>query len=56
MDMNYLYGRQQIELMRAAHAACPEARSAHQGLAEAYGWKIARRRALFVSPAAAAKR
>ncbi|QPQ55468.1 hypothetical protein IC614_02335 [Allosphingosinicella flava] len=47
MDLNYLYCRQQIELMRAADASCPEARQAHQGLADGYNRLIVERRDLF---------
>ncbi|HEY6917143.1 MAG TPA: hypothetical protein VI381_05825 [Allosphingosinicella sp.] len=50
MDMNYLYHRQQTELMRAAEAACPQAQRAHRELAEEYGRKIAERRELFAMP------
>ena len=44
MDVNYLYCRQQMELMRAEQAACPEARAAHRGLAEGYARRIAEAR------------
>lgn len=40
MDFNYLYHRQGVERMRAAAAATPEARRAHQGLAENFGDRI----------------
>ncbi len=36
MDINYLLSREQISLMRARDAACPEARAAHEGLAKVY--------------------
>lgn len=36
MDLNYLFHRRQVELMRAADAACPESASAHHELAERY--------------------
>ena len=45
MDLNYLYLRQQVSLMRADRAACGPSRAAHQGLAQLYGALIARRKA-----------
>jgi len=45
MDLNYLYHRQQIELLRAAEAAHPRAKQAHLGLASAYGRQIRDERA-----------
>jgi hypothetical protein len=36
MDMNYIYYRQQIAQFMADKASCPEARHAHQGMADAY--------------------
>ena len=45
MDLNYLYHRQQVERMRAAAAATPQARRAHQDLVEDYGDRIERLRA-----------
>lgn len=41
MDLNYLYERQQVSLFMADNANCEQARSAHRGLAEGYGKKIA---------------
>lgn len=40
MDLNYLFHRHQVSLMRAVSAAGPEARSAHRGLAVAYAGRI----------------
>lgn len=40
MDLNYLLSRQQISLMRADCAACPEAAIAHRGLADGYAMRI----------------
>mgnify|MGYP003577264370 CR=1 FL=1 len=40
MDLNQLFHRQQVSLMRASAAACPEARIAHQGLAAGYAARI----------------
>lgn len=40
MDLNQLLYRQQVSLMRADAAACAEARTAHRGLATAYGRRI----------------
>lgn len=37
MDLNYLYHRQQTELMRADAAVCATSRIAHQGLADLFG-------------------
>jgi hypothetical protein len=36
MDLNYIYHRRQISLMRAARAACGPSRAAHEGLARLY--------------------
>lgn len=47
MDVNYLHHRQQVELLRAAHAAHPKAREAHLGLAAAYTGRIRDERARF---------
>jgi hypothetical protein len=44
MDLNYLYLRRGISLARAAEAGCERSRSAHLGLYEAYGQRIAARR------------
>lgn len=40
MDLNELYYRQQIELMRADDAACDQSRVAHQALADIYGQRV----------------
>lgn len=40
MDLNYLLSRHQVSLMRAAAAACSEARHSHQGLARSYAERI----------------
>ena len=40
MDLNELYRRQQIELMRADGAACDQSRLAHQTLADIYGRRV----------------
>jgi hypothetical protein len=40
MDLNYLLSRQQVSLVRADTAACPEARFAHRALAHAYAERI----------------
>lgn len=40
MDLNQLLHRHQISLMRAADAACAEARISHQGLATLYAKRI----------------
>ena len=45
MDLNYLYGRQQVELMRADRARCSSSRSSHRGLAALYGELINRKTA-----------
>ena len=36
MDVNYIYYRQQVSQFMADTATSPEARHAHQGLADAY--------------------
>lgn len=41
MDLNYLYHRRGISLVRAADAGCEPSRTAHLGLYEAYGHRIA---------------
>ncbi|HEY9554581.1 hypothetical protein, partial [Allosphingosinicella sp.] len=46
IDLNYLYHRQQISMMRAAAATCDRSRAAHQGLADGYGGVIASERSL----------
>ncbi|MCF8707740.1 hypothetical protein [Rhizorhapis sp. SPR117] len=40
MDLNYLFYRQQISLLRARSAANPESRAAHEGLAKGYTEQI----------------
>ena len=42
MDLNYLYHRHQVSLMRADAAAGSEARHAHRGLAREYAQLIER--------------
>jgi len=44
MDINYLYFRQQISMMRADGATCGASREAHLGLASLYLETIARQR------------
>jgi len=44
-DLNYLYHREQVSLMRAATAACVCSRAVHRGLANGYAGRIANRRA-----------
>lgn len=41
MDLNDLYYRQQVELMRADAAVCDRSRTAHRDLAVIYGRRIA---------------
>ena len=43
MDLNYLYLRRGVSLARAAEAGCERSRTAHLGLAQAYGARIAAR-------------
>jgi hypothetical protein len=45
MDLNYLYHRKQVSLMRADKAACAESKASHLGLADLYGAVIDGRRA-----------
>ncbi len=45
VDLNYLYARHQIALMRADAASCIEARHSHRGLATGYALAIESRRA-----------
>ena len=50
MDVNYLLHRQQVSLIRAAVAECPESRAAHESLARGYtsqvrAYRLANRRA-----------
>ncbi|WP_176473063.1 hypothetical protein [Sphingomonas lenta] len=40
MDLNYLYHRHGVSLMRADAAACDGARVAHLGLAKGYALRI----------------
>lgn len=40
-DLNYLYYRQQVSLMRADEAACACSRWSHLGLARGYSARIA---------------
>lgn len=40
MDLNHLYFRQQVELMRADEAQCSESAMAHRKLADLYGSQI----------------
>jgi hypothetical protein len=44
MDINYLYFRQQVSMMRADGAACGASRKAHLGLASLYLETIAKQR------------
>jgi hypothetical protein len=41
MDLNELFYRHQISVVRAAEAASPEARHAHRGLVSGYAARIA---------------
>lgn len=41
MDLNYLFHRHQISVMRAGVAATPAAALAHHGLARGYAGRIA---------------
>lgn len=45
MDFNYLYHRQQVELMRADRASCSASEKAHRELARLYLSLIERRKA-----------
>ena len=45
MDLNYLYLRRQVSLVRAERAACAPSRAVHQDLARRYGALIALARA-----------
>ena len=40
MDLNYLYFRQQVALIRAERAACDPSRRAHSEMADAYRERI----------------
>jgi hypothetical protein len=42
MDLNYLFHRHQVSLMRADAAVCVESRHAHRALARGYAHEIAR--------------
>lgn len=42
MDLNYLFHRQQVSLMRADAAICVESRHAHSALARGYAGAIER--------------
>jgi hypothetical protein len=42
MDLNYLFHRQQVSLMRADAATCVASRHAHAALARGYGNEINR--------------
>jgi hypothetical protein len=53
MDLNELYHRQQIELMRADGATCDRSRLAHQGLADIYGRRVSTFRRMRLLEAAA---
>lgn len=44
MDLNYLYHRQQVSLMRADLASCGPSRAAHEELAQLYFGVIERRK------------
>lgn len=44
MDLNYLYLRQLVSLVRAERAACAPSRAAHADLAHRYGSLIERQR------------
>ena len=52
MDLNYLYHREQVSLMRADAAASPKARLSHQGLARGYARLIAKVRGSAATAAA----
>jgi hypothetical protein len=54
MDLNYLYFRHQISLVRAERAACGASRSVHADLARLYDSLIDGKRAHARSPLAAA--
>lgn len=46
MDLNYLFARHQVSLMRARSAACEPSRIAHLKLASGYAGRIATMRQL----------
>lgn len=47
MDLNYLFRREQISLVKAERAASGPARAAHAGLARGYAGLIARHRSAY---------
>ncbi len=40
MDLNYLFARHQVSLMKASATLCGEARAAHLGMARLYALRI----------------
>ncbi|WP_186728888.1 hypothetical protein [Sphingomonas panacisoli] len=40
MDLNYLFHRHQVSIMRAEAATCASSRSSHNSLARAYAQRI----------------
>jgi len=40
VDLNYLFARHQVSLMKASAALCGEARAAHLGMAKLYAVRI----------------
>lgn len=44
-DLNYLYHRHQVSLVRADRASCSASRASHRGLATGYALRIERMRA-----------
>lgn len=54
MDLNYLYLRRGVSLVRARDAGCAASHAAHLGLYEAYGQRIAARRPALSKKAVAA--
>lgn len=51
MDLNELYRRHQMSVVRAASAISKEARSSHRGLASGYAARIAAMQAYAGAPA-----
>ncbi len=49
MDLNYLYYRHQLSLMKADAAATPSVRAVHLGFARGYAARIAGKRSLWSS-------
>lgn len=49
-DLNYLFHREQVSLLRAQSAASSESRCVHEGLARAYGDRIRDHRAPYRTP------